>query len=258
VDIDGFRCDMAHLVPSDFWQQARKQCDALKDLYWLGECEVEEYNKVFDATYGWEWMHITERFVQHSADLDAVKKVSDKYRQLPAGANKLLFTSNHDENSWNGTEYEKYGYAAKAFAVFTCCWPGIPLIYSGQELPNTKRLSFFDKDFIDWENQDIILHNFYKTLLELRKANKACYPKAKFEYFDVEYKNQIIAFLLTQNGDQVIALFNFSGEGRLKFTISDERIGGKYQNVFSGIEHSFDTNISFEMQPWEYIVYQKK
>ncbi|MEJ7671206.1 MAG: alpha-amylase family glycosyl hydrolase [Chitinophagaceae bacterium] len=86
---------------------------------------------------------------------------------------RIYFTSNHDENSWNGTEYEKYGDAAKAFAVFSCTWNGIPMIYSGQELPNNKRLQFFDKDQIEWR-QECELHDFYKTLLHLRKTIPLC------------------------------------------------------------------------------------
>ena len=82
------------------------------------------------------------------------------------------FTSNHDENSWNGTEYEKYGAAAINLAVFSCLWNGLPLLYSGQELPNLKRLKFFDKDPIEW-NGKYELHDFYRTLLQLRKRNPA-------------------------------------------------------------------------------------
>ena len=64
-------------------------------------------------------------------------------RLFPMHCMRTFFTSNHDENSWNGSEYEKYGDMAKPFAVFCATWNGIPLIYSGQELPNLKRLQFF-------------------------------------------------------------------------------------------------------------------
>lgn len=256
-NIDGFRCDMAHLVPLDFWQQARKQCEHIKKLYWLGECEVDEYNKVFDATYGWEWMHTSEKFIKQTVGLGALISVLSKYGEIPQGSKKLLFTTNHDENSWNGTEYEKYGHAAKAFAVFSACWLGIPLIYSGQELPNLKRLSFFDKDVIGWKDGNISLSSFYSTLLSLRKKNKAFHPKAKLAYLNVGFEDKIIAYLLSNEQDQVIALFNFSHTGRLKFSLSDERVIGEYKNIFSGIEHCFDTTIPFEMQPWEYIVYER-
>ena len=63
---------------------------------------------------------------------------------------RAWFTTNHDENSWNGTEYEKYGDMAKALAVFSATWNGFRLLYSGQELPNMKRIKFFEKDAIAW------------------------------------------------------------------------------------------------------------
>ncbi|HRH61369.1 MAG TPA: alpha-amylase family glycosyl hydrolase, partial [Chitinophagaceae bacterium] len=185
-DIDGFRCDMAHLVPLDFWKDARTKCEALKPLFWLAECDVESYHDVFDVSYAWEWMHISEKLAKQIASLQHLKDVLAKYQDYPAGAQKLFFTVNHDENSWNGTEYEKYEGGAKAFAVFCATWPGMPLIYSGQELPNKKRLKFFDKDLIEW-NDKPELHNFYKSLLHLRKTNKALQTLAKPEILSTAF-----------------------------------------------------------------------
>jgi Glycosidases len=147
-DIDGFRCDMAHLVPLDFWKRARTELQKIKpDQFWLAECEEVNYHDVFDATYTWKWMHATEEFCKDKIGLDNLFSVLKNYNDsFPKDAFRIYFTSNHDENSWNGTEYEKYGDAVKALAVFSCTWNGIPMIYSGQELPNYKRLQFFDKD----------------------------------------------------------------------------------------------------------------
>ncbi|HEX3025368.1 MAG TPA: alpha-amylase family glycosyl hydrolase [Chitinophagaceae bacterium] len=207
-DIDGFRCDMAHLVPLDFWTDARTACEEIKKLFWLAECEVVQYHDVFDVTYAWAWMHATEKFVKGNASLNDVRNVLHDYSQYPQGAQKLFFTSNHDENSWNGTEYEKYGDAAKPFAVFTSTWNGLPLIYSGQELPNYKRLKFFDKDLIEW-TANIALHNFYKTLLSLRK-NKAI---ANGETFILPTDNNgLMAFIRKKENDAVLVLLNLSVE----------------------------------------------
>jgi len=128
--IDGFRCDMAHLVPLDFWKAARVACDMIKPLFWLAECEEVDYHQVFDLSYAWAWMHAIEKTSHDLSGLNEVYTILHAYDQYPAGALKLFFTSNHDENSWNGTEYEKWGVAAKAWAVFTFTWTGIPLIYS--------------------------------------------------------------------------------------------------------------------------------
>ena len=96
-----------------------------------------------------------DKYMKRELELSDIIPILNNYSRYPIGSKKLLFTSNHDENTYWGTEYEKYGICAKAMAVFTCTWPGIPLIYSGQEKPNLRRLAFFEKDFIDWEGEGI-------------------------------------------------------------------------------------------------------
>lgn len=157
ADIDGFRCDLATWVELDFWQEAKPELEKTKKLFWLGEfdaLENPEYLQVFDAAYCWTWMHKTEDFYKGKTDLATLKELLNRYDSA-CGNNKmtLWFTTNHDENSWNGTEYEKYGDMAQALAVLSFTWNGIPLIYSGQELPNKKRLKFFEKDTIEWNRK---------------------------------------------------------------------------------------------------------
>ncbi|RYY12505.1 MAG: 1,4-alpha-glucan branching protein, partial [Chitinophagaceae bacterium] len=167
-NIDGFRCDMAHLVPLDFWRNAREQLDEIRPLFWLAESDDLNYFEVFDAGYAWNWMHKSEKLLKGKVTMDEyVQVLYDYEHKYPVGSRHLFFTTNHDENSWNGTEYEKFGESATGLAVFSYTWDGIPLVYSGQELPNHKRLKFFEKDHIDW-NQEPKLHKFYKTLNQFR------------------------------------------------------------------------------------------
>jgi len=173
-DIDGFRCDMAHLVPLSFWQKARTDCEQLKHLLFLGECDEDSYSSVFDITYAWRWMHDSEKLKSETelpASIQHLKATLEHYGSLPKGSDKLLFTSNHDENSWNGTEFEKYGALAPVLAAFTFLYPAIPLVYSGQEIPNHKRLQFFDKDQLDWPipPKRPELESFYEVLLDLHR-----------------------------------------------------------------------------------------
>lgn len=254
-DIDGFRCDMAHLVPLDFWKDARKQCETIKPLFWLAECDVPEYLEVFDVSYAWEWMHVSEKLVKGLASLQHIKDVLDKYAVDTNEGKKLFFTSNHDENSWNGTEYEKYGAGAKAFAVFCFTWPGIPLLYSGQELPNYKRLKFFDKDQIDW-NDKPALHEFYKLLLHLRKNNNAFDNDASLIKLATGFEDKVFAYLLVKDDSRVLVLLNFSDHDRLHFSIEHEMLNGNFTNLFSGIEYELKSKSNFEMQGWEYMVYK--
>ncbi|MBG9378730.1 1,4-alpha-glucan branching protein [Panacibacter sp. DH6] len=253
-DIDGFRCDMAHLVPLDFWVDARLACDAVKPLFWLAECDVMEYHKVFDVSYAWEWMRITEEMVKRSLSLQTKRDVLLKYSQYPKGANKLFFTSNHDENSWNGTEYEKYGAAAKAMAVFTVTWPGMPLLYSGQELPNHKRLKFFEKDCIEWQ-PNILLHDFYKKLFHLLYVNPALHNHAQLYTLQTGADDKVLAYLLVSNASKVLVILNLSANDKVICAVQHELLHADYINLFSGLQHTLNNAERFELQAWEYVVY---
>ncbi len=259
-DIDGFRCDMAHLVPLQFWKKARTALQATKsDLFWLAECEEISYHKVFDATYTWKWMHETEQFYQNKINKDELFSVLQQYNDsFPQDALRAYFTSNHDENTWNGTEYEKYGNAAKAFAVFSCMWNGIPLIYSGQELPNLKRLPFFDKDFIEWKDE-CALHQFYKTLLNLRKTNSALRAgdiNVVTYIIETESKN-LFSFLRKNKDDEVLVILNLSGEKSICKPYN-EHLTGKFINVFDKNTIDFSQEKNIKIQGWDYKVYEKQ
>lgn len=254
VDIDGFRCDMAHLVPLDFWMDAKQQCETIKHLFWLAECEVPVYHKVFDVTYAWEWMHATENLMKGNTNLQGLKDVLNKYEDYPKDALKLFFTANHDENSWNGTEYEKYGKAAKLLAVFSFTWSCMPLIYSGQELPNLKRLKFFDKDEIEWGNDKPKLEDFYHLLLHLKSGNSALHETGNITVLPSACDDNIFAFLRQSDDNRVIAIFNFSNNEKLQITLSNPLLDAEFTNLFSGIQYKLGAKQTFELQAWEYIV----
>ncbi|HSZ86229.1 MAG TPA: alpha-amylase family glycosyl hydrolase [Puia sp.] len=239
--IDGFRCDMAHLVPLDFWIEARTELDQIKKLFWLAECEVADYHQAFDATYTWRWMHKTEEFAKHQTDINGLWDLFMQYdNEFPQNAFRAYFTSNHDENSWNGTEYEKYGPAAKNLAVFCCTWNGLPLIYSGQEMPNYKRLKFFDKDAIEWTG-NYELHDFYKTLLNLRKQNAALRAgdnNVVTHKLQTNADNKVFSFLRKNGNNEVLVILNFSSQ-QILLEIQDASVQGVFKNVFDNSSVDF-------------------
>ena len=250
-NIDGFRCDMAHLVPLDFWIEARTILQRTKTLYWLAECEDLAYHQVFDTSYAWSWMHATEQLGKGEDSLHKIWDILHQYTQYPEGAYKLFYTSNHDENSWNGTEYEKYGKAAKAWAVFTLTWNGQPLIYSGQELPNHKRLAFFDKDQIQWTSEMPTLHTFYKTLLTARKQ----FPVLQSgQIFILPTEAAVMAFLKQEQGQTALVMLNLSAQVQV-VQVAHEAFKGNFTNLFSGLNFEFNGHSQFELMPGEYIVY---
>ncbi|MBD0297442.1 MAG: 1,4-alpha-glucan branching protein, partial [Flavisolibacter sp.] len=171
---------------------------------------------------------------------------------------KAWFTSNHDENSWNGTEYEKYGNAAKALTVFSCTWPGVPLIYSGQELPNLKRLQFFEKDPIEWTGR-YELHNFYKILFQLHSTHPALLAdeqQTQTIRLHTPDDASLFAYLRRNGNKEVLVILNLSNASH-SFELSDSLVSGSYKNAFTEGEHNFSNSRMLEVKAWEYLVFEK-
>lgn len=254
-DIDGFRCDMCHLVPLDFWSRARTELDAIKPLFWLGETLDVPYLQTFDCLYGWRWMSATQKYYRQEITLNQLKDVLNHYQfDLPPDTFPMLFTSNHDENTWNGTEYEKYGEMAAPLAVFSCTWNGIPLIYTAQELPLHKRLPFFDKDQISW-NGTPELHSFYKTLLQLRKQHPALQAgeAAKPQVLATSSDDRVLAFTRKSEGKELLVILNLSSQ-EVSVQLPGAPVQGKFTNVFTQQPVTVNTSFSAQLKGYEYLV----
>jgi len=253
--IDGFRCDMAMLTPVDFWRQAREALDPSRRLVWFAELDPidhPEYMQVFDAAYAWRWMKATESFPGPSdGGLDGLHALLEHYRARALWRYRpAWFTSNHDENSWNGTEYEKYGGMALPLAVFSCLWPGLPLIYSGQEIPNRRRLAFFDRDPLEWVDAPA-LHDFYRSLLELRKHHPA-FDAESVERVASTADDRVFCFQRRQAGHRVLVVLNLSGQPVTDLRFPDRGLHGTWQERFSGVDA--DPGAGLILPPWGYCV----
>jgi hypothetical protein len=247
------------LVPLDFWQQARIQLDSIKKLFWLAECEEIPYHQCFDACYSWKLLHAMEAYWRKEIKVDALIAILDSYQKdFPPNAIHCLFTTNHDENSHNGTEFQRMGDAAIAFAVLCCTWNGIPLIYSGQELPNRKKLKFFDKDQIDWGGK-LEYENFFTRLLLLRKQNKALLagdPQVKTSIINSGTENGFLGILRNGYGTEVLTLLNLSAEP-YSFSPVKGQLNGKYKELFSDEILSAEEVDKISLSPWGYKVFEK-
>ena len=263
TDIDGFRCDLASWVEVDFWQQAKPEVETIKPLFWLGEYDEldnPDYATVFDASYSWKWMHLTKEFYQKKLPITDLTNLLSQYSAIGNKSMRAWFTTNHDENTWNGTEYEKYGEMAKTLAVFSATWNGVPLMYNGQELPLlNKRLEFFEKDPIPWNGENK-LENFYKKLFELKSKNPALRggdDQATTQILQTSAPDQVLAYLRKNGNDEVLVILNLSDAQHLKVQILDETVKGKFKSIFSGLTTDFDTKPTIEMYKWEHIVFEK-
>jgi alpha-amylase len=259
--IDGFRCDLASWVEVDFWIEARPEVEKIKPLFFIGEydeLENPDYGKVFDASYSWKWMHKSADYYKKNEPISELKDLLKQYSAIGDASMRAWFTTNHDENSWNGTEFEKYGDITKPMAVFSATWNGIPLLYSGQELPNMKRLEFFEKDVIEW-NGKYDMADFYKTLLSLKSSNPALRggDSAVSTYLlNTTANDKILAYVRKNGKDEVLVVLNFSKEP-VNFTIQDENVDGTFKNVFDKTRRDFSEGKDFNFKVSDFAVFEK-
>ena len=260
ADIDGFRCDVAGMVPVDFWNEARTALDKVKPVFMLAEDEdnaaLVEY--AFDMNYAWKMLHLMNDIAQgkkKAADIWDYMKWNNE--TFAPDVYRMYFTSNHDENSWNGTAFERLGDAFKAFTVFDYTIPGMPLIYNGQEAANNKRLRFFEKDTINW--QPLPYATFYAELNHLKKTNPVLEngeDGGKLIPLSKEVDENIFAFYREKQGKQLVVLLNLSSQPR-EFTIDNEHIKGKYHDFFGKNDINIQTDWVFKLPAWGYVILEK-
>ena len=217
VGIDGFRADVAGYVPPDFWAQVKRDLTAIKPVWMLGEFNHRDLHMTaFDSSYGWAWAEALAKIGKGEADTGALYGFySENESAWPTGAQRMIFTSNHDENAWSGTEFERMGPALpNAFALlFTS--EGIPLVYNGQEAGNEKRLKFFEKDPIAWKDHPN--GALIRDWIAFRDAHSAL-DNAPWGARMVQVKNsdaqKVFSFARARDGDAVLVVQNYSAEPR--------------------------------------------
>jgi len=135
VGIDGYRCDVAGFVPLDFWNTARRELDTIKPVFMLAEWQATDLHQdAFDATYAWDWYTAAVEATSGGKGVGPLRGYySTNDNAYPAEAMRMTFVSNHDKNSWDGTEFEQFGPGLEAAMVLSFVGEGIPLIYNGQE-----------------------------------------------------------------------------------------------------------------------------
>jgi len=256
ADIDGFRCDVAYMVPFDFWKTAIEELETTKpNLFFLAEGEGPAFHENgFDMDYTWEVHHAMNKLARGEIALSKVDSIIQAQRlAYPADSYRMYFTSNHDENSWQGTEFERMGKGAEAMFVLAATIPGMPLVYSGQEVGLDKRLRFFDKDTIPFGNGSSAYAVFYQTLLELKHENIALWNGAYGGSFDViNTDNEIYVFARQKGKNKVLVVVNCSAEGRA-IALKNDILKGKYKDIFNGgTSIKLKTNAEFSLAPFEY------
>jgi len=255
ADIDGFRCDVAGKIPLNFWMHARKAIDEIKsDCFFLAEDGEPGIHQAFDMSYDWPLKDIINDIAKGKKNVnDLIKHFENESKKFKPEDMRMHFITNHDLNTWNGSEYERLGDApVDAFTVLTYTLPGMPLTYTGQEEPLKKRLKFFDKDTVDfkkYERKDLIT-----KLNQLKSENKALsYISYNVGFLGLRNTrpNNILCFVRQKRKDLVASIFNFSPKEQT-FKITDNISGEFYP--YLGEKITFKTNTVNKLKPWGYAV----
>ena len=256
-NIDGFRCDVAAMVPLEFWKWVRPQLEKSKKIFMLAEASEPELHEAFDMTYNWQ---LKDLFVDIAHGKKNANDVNKYYRQekitYPKDAYRMNFTTNHDENSWNGSDSERFGNFAECFTVVTGVVNGMQLVYSGQEAGLNKRLKFFDKDTILWKESKY--RDIFTKLAFLKKENHALWNGSKGGEMQIiePGDSTVFSFIRSKNGNKIFAVFNFSGSPK-DISFNDTRTAGVYKNAFSNNTTVIDAKQKVFIKPYGYLVLYK-
>lgn len=265
IGIDGFRCDVAGEVPTDFWNWAMSDLrKTYPYMFTLAEDEdkaQELTETAFDMYYGWSLHHVMNEVAQGKKGVeDLWANFAKADSTIRPEAIRMNFITNHDENSWNGTEQERMGEAVPLFQAFCYVVPGMPLIYTGQLSGNHHRLEFFEKDLIDIDEQ-YSQRELYKELNALRARNKALFsPECGAPMQRVPADNGHIFACVRHKEDKwrdntVIAVMNMSGEEQ-NVTLDLTGYEGKYR-CMCGKKTVLEPIQAFTLAPWQFKIFER-
>jgi glycosidase len=252
VGVDGYRVDAAGLSPLDFWEQAAHELRAVKPVFLLAEWESRDLHaRAFDATYAWSWWDAMKLIAEGRADATSLYPYYAWNRKFyPREAYRLLYTTNHDKNAWEGTEQEIFAAAADTVTVLSFISEGMPLVYNGQEAGLAKRLAFFERDPIEWKPapQGALL----SALIALKKRNTALWNGADgavMEPVANSAPRQVFSFVRGNGRDKVLGVFNLSARPA-EVKLHGPRHVGRYRDFSGGAEVALEDGATMTLPAW--------
>ncbi|WP_394223201.1 alpha-amylase family glycosyl hydrolase [Alteromonas gracilis] len=256
-DIDGFRCDVAGYVPNDFWQQAVSALNKIKPVFMLAEWEDRDLHETaFNMTYAWSWNETLHELAYGKCSLDRLRKYySWNERSWPQSAYRMTFVSNHDKNAWDGTQREQFGDALEACIALSVIGEGMPLIHNGQEAGETKRLAFFERDPIDWQNHEI--GDLYRKLIALKKS-KVVLGNGEYGARMIQVPNskmdEVFSFVRHNEQEKMFVIINFSSE-QVDVTFEEPLFEGDYTHWDSNEKSAFKSDTVRNLAPWQFEIW---
>ncbi len=257
-NLDGFRCDVAGFVPTDFWEKARAEVDKIKpNTIWLAEWESPDLLvKAFDLDYSWN-MHASLYSVLQGRD--SATKIrqtweSDKAK-MPKNSIRMRFSDNHDEERAIARFGEKGALAGQALA-FTL--DGVPMFYNGMEVGDTTDSgapALFEKLPINWgfveRRQEF--PKFYKSMIELRKNNIAL-RRGDLSWLKNSDENRIVTFMRKSGAQEILVAINMTSS---PFFGSVEA-SGNFEDITPNLENTQVGLPSLSLDGFGFRIFKKK
>ncbi len=263
-DIDGYRADVAGYVPLDFWETARAELDAIKPVFMLAEWQTRDLHRnAFDATYAWGWKEAVQELVANGSGAGPIRGYyAAQATTWPSAAYRMVYTDNHDQNSWDGVASDIYGPAYEVAIALSFVGNGIPLIYNGQEADLDRQLEFFEKDEIEWREGRY--DSLFRQLIALKTQEPALW-NGRYGAPMIEVPNsasdKVFSFVRGERGERIFAVFNLSGEAQdIEFSLA--RHTGSYTDALSGEEAVFGESegeaYGISLDPWGYRIFRER
>jgi alpha-amylase len=261
-DLDGYREDCAWAISKEWWQELRKRLNKIRPVYMLAEDEVhgqEQFEVCFETNYGWGTHAIMKDIYKGIRNVNHLFEHTESIKsRFGKQGWQLNFTQNHDENTWHGSETDLFGAGANAFTALCFTMEGMGLIYNGQEASLQQRLSFFNKDEIDWSGASRA--DYFKTLTDLKHRNKALWNGQNGGFINriaTEHSEKVYAFTREKDGDLVLAIFNLSNDP-LSISLETGLNSVTLIDVFSQKEMTIEEIVLMDLKPFEFHILSNK
>lgn len=213
-DLDGFRCDVAGEVPTDFWERARAEIEKIKpEIVMIAEASKPDLMvRAFDLDYAWPLHSALTRVLTGAAPATAIREVWEQERaKFPKGASHMVFSDDHDESRAIARFGERGALAASAL-VFTL--GGVPLLYNGMEVGDTTESgapALFEKMPVFWGivERRKQFPEFYKQIIPLRRDHPAL-RLGEIEWLHNSDEQRVVTFLRRGKDEEILVAINLS------------------------------------------------
>jgi cyclomaltodextrinase / maltogenic alpha-amylase / neopullulanase len=257
-DLDGFRCDVAGFVPTDFWETARAEVDKIKpDTIWLAEWESPDLLvKAFNLDYSWENHGVLTQILQGQKPASEIRRVwLEQNAKFPKGALRMRFSDNHDEKRAIARFGEKGAMAAQTLA-FTL--DGVPMFYNGMEVGDTTESgapALFEKLPIFWgiAERRPEFPKFYKGMIDLRK-NSVALRRGDLTWLKNSDEAKVLTFVRKSGNEEILVAINMTSA---PFFGSVEA-GGSYEEITPNIETKTNSLPTLSLDSFGFRIFRRK